>query len=183
MSGKLTPGRQPTPQNACKKIPRGSVALLLGNSGAAYTNSFPHSVIEAGNEKILVIDRKNNRITISAGIYSRDNRIIAELKDNQFYINPNNYFRIERPDNHSLIVYDQEGNQAINVNFLNPSAIELSGKFYLPNQSPISIQEDSLIFMNNKFSQYCFGGRAVTISLPLIPLQMQVSPPETSSHQ
>ena len=137
---------------------------FFGNS-VAYTSSFPHTVIEVGNQKLLVINKKGNRITISAKFFSQDNRIVGELKDNQFYINPNNYFRIERPNEHSLIVHDQEGNQAINVEFLNSSAIRLLGRFYLPNRPPIIIDEEWQTFGGIKMSGNCFGESRVDIHL------------------
>ena len=164
MSGELIPANKPTPPNACGTIPPNAIALLLGNSGA-YNSSFPHTVIEVGNEPLLIINKKGNRIAISAKFFSRDNRIVGELKDNQFYINPNNYFRIERPDEHSLIVYDQEGNKVINVEFLNSSAIRLLGRFYLPNRPPIIIEEDFLTLGGGKMSRFCFGESRVDIHL------------------
>jgi len=164
ISGKLTPGSKPMPRNICPTIPAKAIALFLGNS-VAYSSSFPHTVIEVGNEKLLVINRKNNKITISGKFFSRDNRIVGELKDNQFYVNPNNYFRIERPNGHSLIVYDQEGNQAINVDFLNLSAIKLLGRFYLPNRPPIIIDEDRQTIGGLKMSNNCFGESKVDIHL------------------
>lgn len=163
-SGKLTPDKKPLPPNACTTVPPNAIALFLGNS-VAYTSSFPHSVIEVGNEKLLTINKKGTKIIISARFFSRDNRIVGELKDNQFYINPNNYFRIEKPNEHSLIVYDQEGNQAINVEFLNPSAIKLLGRFYLPKRSPIIIEEELLTLGSNKISKFCFGNSHVDIKI------------------
>jgi len=164
MSAELIPANKPTPPNACGTIPPKAIALLLGSS-AAYNSSFPHTVIEVSNQPLLIINKKGDRITISAKFFSRDNRIVGELKDNQFYINPNNYFRIERPDEHSLIVYDQENNRTIDVEFLNPSAIRLLGRFYLPDRPPIIIEEDSLILGGLKMSRHCFGENRVDIGL------------------
>jgi len=164
MSGELIPASKPTPPNTCGTIPPNAIALFFGNS-VAYTSSFPHPVIEVGNQKLLVINKKGNRITISAKFFNRDNRIVGELKDNRFYINPNNYFRIERPNEHSLIVYDQEDNQAINVEFLNPSTIRLLGRFYLPNRRPIIIDEERQTFGGTEMSGNCFGENRVDIHL------------------
>jgi len=164
MSGELIPANKPTPPNACGTIPPNALAILLGNS-AAFNSSFPHTVIEVGNQQLLIINKKGDRITISAKFFSRDNRIVGELKENQFYINPNNYFRIERPNEHSLIVYDQEGNKTINLEFLNPSAIRLLGRFYLPNRPPIIIEEDFQTFGGVKMSRVCFGENRVDIHL------------------
>ncbi len=111
LSGFLTPDNKPTP-----KIPKGvsipsnAIAVFLGNS-VAYNSSFPHTIIEVGNEPLLVVNKQGNNITISARFFSVDGKIVAELKENQFHINPSNYYRIERPNEHALIIYDQQGNE------------------------------------------------------------------------
>lgn len=164
LSGLLIPDDKPTPRNTCGTIPANSLALFFGNS-IAYTSTFPHTVIEVGTEPLLVINRENGKVTVSAKIFSRDGRIVAELKENRFYVNPNNYFRIERPSSHALIVFDQEAKQALNVEYLNPSAIRILGTFYLPNRPPIIINEDWQAYGGLKMSGNCFGNNRVDIHL------------------
>jgi len=164
LSGLLIPDNKPTPPNACGTIPADSLALFFGNS-VAYTSTFPHTVIEVGSEPILVINRQHGKVAVSGKVFSRDGRIVAELKDNRFYVNPNNYFRVERPSSHSLIVYDQEARQALNVEYLNASAIKVLGRFYLPNRPPVLINEDSQVFGGISMSRNCFGNNGVDIHL------------------
>jgi len=164
-SGILTPDSKPMPENhACHKIPDKAIALFFGNS-VAYTSTFPHTIIEVGGQPLLSIDKKNENITISAKFFSSNNRIVAELKENEFYINPNNYFRIEKPNEHSLIVYDQQGDKILNVHFINSSAIKILGRFYLPNRSPIIIDEDIQSYGGLKMSGNCFGENGVDIGI------------------
>jgi len=93
-----------------------------------------------------------------------DGKIVAELKENQFHINPSNYYRIEKPNEHALVVYDAQGNEALNVYFLNPAAIKLTGRFYFPKRQPIIITEDWLMLGNsNKLSSFSFGEGNVDI--------------------
>ncbi len=164
LSGLLIPDNRPTPPNTCRTIPADSLALFFGNS-VAYTNTFPHTVIEVGTEPILVINKQDGKVTVSARVFSRDGRIVAELKENRFYVNPNNYFRIEKPSSHALIVYDQEAKQALTVEYLNPSAIKILGTFYLPNRPPIIINEDWQTFAGGRISHFCFGNNRVDIHL------------------
>ena len=95
-SGVLVPGNESTPSNPCNNIPSNAIILLFGNS-AAYTTKFPHTVIQVGKQNLLTIDKQDEKITISAKFFSKDGRIVAELERNKFYINPNNYFRKDRP--------------------------------------------------------------------------------------
>jgi hypothetical protein len=162
-SGLLLPGTKRLSEGRAQ-IPEGAIALLLGNS-LAYTTSFPHTVIEIGGVPALVIDKNKAGIAIFAKLFSEDGRIIAELKDNQFYVNPNNYFRIERPNDHDLIVYDQRGQQVLNVEFLNPSAIKLLGKFYFPPRPPIIIEEEWMSYGGISTSNNTFGENRVDIGI------------------
>lgn len=164
LSGILIPDNKPTPDNPCGDIPSNAIALFLGNS-VAYTSKFPHTVIEVVDQDLLVIDKQEEKIMISAKFFSRDGKIVAELKENKFYINPNNYFRLERPDDHNLIVYDQEAQEVLNVKFINPSTIKLLGIFYFPNRSPIIIREDVQIFGGLRMSNCGFGENKVDIHL------------------
>lgn len=162
-SGFLLPGSTRLPEGRAQ-IPEGAIAIFLGNS-LAYTTSFPHTVIEVGGVPVLVIDKSKEGIAIFAKLFSEDGRIVAELKDNQFYVNPNNYFRIERPNDHALIVYDQRGQQALNVEFLNPFAIKLLGKFYFPHRQPIIIEEEWMSYGGIRMSNNIFGGNRVDIGI------------------
>ena len=114
----------------------------------------------------MVIDKSKAGIAIFAKLFSEDGRIVAEMKDNQFHVNPNNYFRIERPSSYCLIVYDQKGQQALNVEFLNPFTIKLLGKFYFPSRSPIIIEEEWMSYGGMRMSNSTFGENRVDIGIP-----------------
>jgi hypothetical protein len=145
LSGVILPGNKPTPHvSPCiPDIPKGSIILIYGDS-VSYTNDFPHTVIQSGDQPLLVIGEKNGGATISGRFFSADSKIVAEIKDNHFFVNPNNYFRIERPNKHVLIVYDQQGHQALNVEYLNPSTIKLLGRFNFPDSPPVIISEKGI---------------------------------------
>ena len=52
--------------------------------------------------------------------------MIAEIVDNRFYINPNNFFRIEKPDSHSLLVYDLNNKKVIDIRYINSHTVRVS---------------------------------------------------------
>ena len=157
-SGELIPGSKPTPHELpCIADASPTDLILLYGNCASYTDKFPHTVIRVKDQALLAVGKKDNGITISGRFFSRDNRIVAELKDNRFFVNPNNYFRVERPNKHSLIVYDQQGNQALNVEYLNKSAIKILGRFYFPDRPPIIIDENGTKFGGGLISRMCAG--------------------------
>jgi len=161
--GVLQPNSKPTPNNPCSKyVPSNAIVLLLGNKFAAYTTTFPHTVIQFKNNPLLIINKIGNNITLSASVSSADGHIVAEIRDNNFNINPNNYFRIDRPDYHTLIVYDQENNQLLNVEYINSKSIKFFGKFNIPNHSPIIINEDG-VWISSNYISGCYGENNIDI--------------------
>ena len=103
--GFLLPAAEPMPPNPCGEIPGTALAIFLGRS-AAYSSASPHVVIRIRGEEVLSFERAHGEIAINARVFSRNGRIVAEIRRNEFFINPNNYFRRERPDSPSLIVFD-----------------------------------------------------------------------------
>src|SRR5581483_2676063 len=158
-AGLLLPDNRPTPDNPCHEIPNDAVAILLGRS-AAYASVFPHTVLRIRGDDVLTMNRLGNQMAISAKVFSTDGRIIAEIRDNEFSINPNNYFRKERPNRHTLRVFDQQNRKVLDVDFINPRAIRFSGIFNYPNR-PFVISETEGIGANT----ICFGNNRNDINL------------------
>lgn len=162
-SGVLRPANDPTPPNACGEVPKEALLLVLGTSGA-WSKEFPHTVLRVAGQDLLWIDRKKGGITVSAKIFSSDSKIVAELEDNEFHLNPGNHFRRKRPDRHTLIVYDQHGRQVLYVRHINPTAIKLLGVFHGPSGVTVKIEEERLLLpRGNVFKGYCFGANKVSI--------------------
>jgi hypothetical protein len=162
-SGLLSPADDPTPDNACRNIRKSADAMLilLGNS-ASLNPWFPHSVITAKGEDILTLNKKDNEIAVSVKIFGRDGRIVAEIRDNEFSINPNNYFRKERPDKSTLIVYDQEDRKVLDVRFLNPSTVRFLGVLNYPrSMGPLVISQTEGFFAN----EVCMAYNAVDFNI------------------
>jgi hypothetical protein len=145
-SGLLVPADEPTPPNPCGNIPTDALLVLLGNSGSWGTR-FPQTIIMINDEPMLTMDQIAGRIAISGKFFSKDGRIVAELRNNEFSINPNNYFRKKRPDTHSLIVWDQQNVEVLNVRFINPHTIKFLGVIRTP-KTEIVISGKSGLFAN-----------------------------------
>jgi hypothetical protein len=154
--GILTPDNKPTPTPAVGKIPANGIALYFGNS-VTYTTHFPQAAIRLDNIPLIIIDKNKDRITISGNFYSKDRKIVAELKNNKFIVNPQNYFKVERPNFHQLIVYDQYNNKILDVEIINQSVIKILGTYYLPNPHlpPIVIDNNYLQYGNTKINSCC----------------------------
>lgn len=158
-SGLLVPGAAATPVNPCKDIPTDAMTILLGRS-ASYTSNFPHTVLRIKGQDVLIMDSEDGKIAISAMVFSSDGRIVAEITRNEFHINPNNYFRKERPRPQTLRVFDQQNRKVLDVDFLNPRAIRFSGVFSHPD-SPIVISDGAGLFRNT----ICFGNNQTDVNI------------------
>jgi hypothetical protein len=161
--GVLLPANDPSPLSPCGKIPSDAITLFLGNS-AVFNNVFPHTVLMVHGESILSIGKIGPGMTVSAKVFSADGRIIAAIVDNEFFINPNNFFRRERPDKSTLVVFDQGDREVLRVRYLNPSAIKILGIFNFPEIAPIVIKENQQV-IGDRFSAFCFGNNRVDFGL------------------
>ena len=104
-SGRLRPARDadpPVPPDCHKNSPD-SFAVFYGGA-VAYTAQGDITIIEVASQPLLSVNRTPEGLSISARIYSQDGRIVAEIVDNKFTINQNNYFKRECPDKSTLIV-------------------------------------------------------------------------------
>jgi len=146
ISGLLSPADEPTPQNTCRQVPNGAMLVLLGNS-ASYGSHFPQTIIKIGDDRMLTLDKVEGKIAISVKLFSRDGRIVAEIDRNMFRINPNNYFRKELPDEHSLVIFDQEDVKVLDVRFVNPTTVRFLGVIRHP-RSTVEISPTRGLFAN-----------------------------------
>ncbi len=154
--GFLLPANDPMPENPCGQFPASALALYLGNS-VAYATSFPYTVLRVDRHDRFSIDRTTDGVSVSLDVFSDDGKIVAEISKNEFTINPNNFFKRERPDKHTLIVYDQKKQKVLSIRYLNQSAVKILGIFYYPNRPPIVIEEQRQRIEGNNFSGFCLG--------------------------
>ncbi len=142
-NGSLVPASDPTPTNACSDSPvlkQNDYTILFG-SDAAIFRKFPHTVIAVHRTVSLLwftLD-KDGGIEVNADIHSPDMRLVAKLRNNHFEINPNEIFTKERPDFSTLRITDSYGNAVLNVRFMNPHTLSVTGVLFYPGVPPIVI--------------------------------------------
>ena len=155
--GALFPANDPSPrppQNCSPPLNKDTLLFYFGNS-LAWAEGFPRTVLRIKNDDIVTINKGSSGIQISAKIFSEDFRIIAKIVDNEFFLNPNNSFRRERPDRHTLVVYDQKDRMALYVRYLNSFAVKLLGAFYSQGMPPVVIREETFQAFTHEISASC----------------------------
>jgi len=123
-------------------IPSGAVALYLGNR-VSVINKFPHVVFRARGEDVFVIERDASGLLVSLRVFDDRGNIVARLARNQFAA-MNSASHVKRPSPSSLSVFDDRDAKVLDVQFLNPQAIKITGFLRYPGVDPIVITEKYL---------------------------------------
>lgn len=151
--GVLVPSNLPTPPLPHGvTIPDDGVAALYG-SNVSVNTTFPHTILEMRGEPMIVIDRDlstKNLVVTALKIFDDRDDVIASIDPDGFWVQ--NAVRKKRPDEHTLIVYDHNGQQVLKIQFLNPQVISIEGIFRSPKTKPqfIIITEKEMIIMPNR---------------------------------
>jgi hypothetical protein len=156
--GALTPAKLPTPPTPCRGEQPSADALLLffGNS-LTYSTASTFRALKIADENMLSVERTPEGIFLTATIYGEDGRIIGQVVSNELYVN-NNPYRMKRHDSHSLTVYDPQGKVVLDVKYLNPSTLKVTGVFRSPRGSPVIVEEEQIILAANDSRRgVCFG--------------------------
>jgi hypothetical protein len=117
-------------------------------------------VIRIGNHDILSLERgADGKVSVSAAIFDQDG-ILLEIRHGRFKVYRGDAIKHERPDSHTLVVYDKWNVERARVTYLNQNAINITGTFFYPGHAPIVADGTSLTLGNNaKLSGGgCFGG-------------------------
>ena len=141
-SAPLVAATLPPPVSSNCPIPKGAVALYLGNITSVVT-AFPHVVFKARGDDVLVIDRDSSGLLVTFAVFDDGGNLVARLDNNRF-IARNPASRVERPNTSNLLVFDAQDNEVLGVQFLNPQAVRITGILRYPQVDPIVIREKYL---------------------------------------
>lgn len=162
LKGLLVPGDRPNLPlpSSCSRIqplPPNALRIYLG--GNAEISTAEHvTVLNVRGIEVLALRRTSNGLAINAKTFSEDGKIVAEIIDNQFYVNPNNFFRMDKPDSHSLVVYDGRDRKVLDIKYLNPHSVSILGIFRVPGALPLTIGETELSLGGSISTGSCFSG-------------------------
>lgn len=156
-SGTLIPANEPDPPHNCD-IPAMAIRVFFGSNVGWFDHYERQDIIAIKHEPLLSLTVKDGKGYIFAKIYSEDGRIIAEIRDNEFKINPNNIFKIERPDDHEIQVFDQYNRMNLKVRFINKKSFLVEGIFIYPGNVLIIVMRNKIIAKNRPtYIRLCMG--------------------------
>lgn len=129
----------PIPVSSNCPIPSGAVALYLGNR-VSVVSEFPHLIFSVRGDDVFVVDRESEGVVISFQVYDDSGNLVARLERNVLTaIAP--VAHVQRPTSSNLMVFDDRNSEVLDVQFLNPQAIKVTGIFRYPGVEPIVIGE------------------------------------------
>ncbi|HXH86771.1 MAG TPA: hypothetical protein VNI35_08075, partial [Nitrospira sp.] len=162
--GPLYPASEAIPQTPCPNIPKEALIFVSGSS-ASYTTTSNHTFLRVAGENLLSFSRKDDGISVSGRLYSSDRKIVAQIIENEFRLNLSNYFRQERPDQHTLAVFDQENQRVLYIRYINASAIKILGTFHTARGIVQIGEEEVLLPHGDRRKRFCFGNAKVGIQI------------------
>jgi hypothetical protein len=138
MTGVLKPERKIILSAQYKVFP----LLELGDSGSVFGFTGPKDqpFMSFARDTALTITKDEKGIKVSTRIKDKDGKIIAELIDNEWKLNPNNLWDRNYSQN-ALEVKDAEGDIVLQVRLLD-DRVQLQAKFYNSSGRGIAIGKD-----------------------------------------
>ena len=177
--GKLTPGSGKTPDlpirdfskypgspeylaGLAKKLapPDSAMLVFLGNSVMWGSNGkFPKVAIEQNGESMLSFDQDETGILVSAKFFNKDGKAICQMKNNAFETAGTNLVWGLKPNNppNRLTVIDDELREVLDIEFINPHAIQILGDYYLRNGCPVIITPQAQLLGKDLFAGHMSG--------------------------
>lgn len=177
LHGLLIPANLPSPPDICealeahfaqragraaRQIPKDAMRIFFGPS-EAYSTSQRLVVWKIANHDILVLQKTEKGISVSAELRGPDGQLIAEIVDNDFFINLRDSFRIQGAGTPFLKVSNDKGERILEIDFINSNVIKILGTFFGPNGEKIALSESEAAFSSpsgTSFSSHgdCLGG-------------------------
>jgi hypothetical protein len=158
ISTKLMAGNMPTPALPTQaRVPQGALLIFLG-SNIAWAPRMPHTVVEMGSDKMLVIDKdkSSNKLVVTVlRIFDAGNNIIARIDDDGFWVA--NSTRMKRVDPSTLVVFDHGDMEVLRITFLNPGALSITGVFRHVRLRTVSITPEFLDIGGMRIMQSSLG--------------------------
>jgi hypothetical protein len=139
------------------RVPQDAWLVFLGST-IAWTTRMPHTIVEMGPDKMLVIDKdkSGDKLVLSAlKIFDDSNNAIARIDEHGVWMA--NSTRIKKLDASTLVVFDRGNIEVLRIAFLNPKALSITGIFRHAGVRTVSITSEYLDIGRMRIMQGTFG--------------------------
>lgn len=149
--GWLQPASEPSPPNACDKMPLGddAITVIVGSSAYKVNTNFlnqardkriPLVPLAISSCPALSVNIGPNGARVNSTMYGADGSLLGQITDNGYDIPKSDALVVEHTgDLSTLIVHNLAGEELLYVRYLNPHTIRLRGKFSCPAKPGVSV--------------------------------------------
>jgi hypothetical protein len=165
--GLLSPQNRNLPQSTIELLTRahqstnGTFAILGGFVvRLRYPMAVPLIQFENTNGQrtdLLTLFSTGSKAYISGDFFDKNGDLVATIRTNRFIINRNRYF-CKRCAGGVFTIQDNQGEELLNLEFLNSNAFEITGKFRFPNGKELLVTKtnstiDTMTFADELLSE------------------------------
>ncbi len=136
----LTPDSKAAPPRLCQ----GGLNLIAG--GNAYGGwKFPFAGIEVNHSPILLLETDHTGgVLVTFDVRNREGKMLARVKKNVITEYPLHAYT-SRKDLHSLTVEDEDGNLALDIDYVNQHVIAIKGQLYLGPNTLLKMYDNAVM--------------------------------------
>ena len=140
---------------------------FLGSNAVLLITRAHMTIMQSGGEDLMSVSKETNGLAVSLQVFGQDRTVIAELRKNTFTINPDHGVRRDPADAHHLVVYDKFHHEVLNLSYLNPSTVKISGEFYTPSGTKVLVSDKDMRVGANTppYASRCFADSDVVLQL------------------
>ena len=139
----LIAANEKAPANGCDEqggLLRGDHLLMIfGSDGVVGRGDGPFTPISAGSCPALTFRRKNGGLLIDSFGYDSDNNVIYRIRQNVFEQVLRGFLREVHPDESSLKIVDELGQETLAIQYLNRDTVKISGTFRCGDTRPVIV--------------------------------------------
>ncbi len=101
-------------------------SLYLGSFICHLTHAKEVVVLKVKGQELIRLNLTPEGAYVSATIIREDGRVVAQIRENEYAVNPNTHFESPiRVDKSTIRVRDRNGEQALYARFLNERAFQI----------------------------------------------------------
>jgi hypothetical protein len=144
--GRLQPGNEPTPPNACSGSPGAEPMKVLIGGNAFVKDGFGKlTALKVGTCEALSMERTPQGISVNADLYHQSGQFAARIRNNEITaLNGETFTTRLTRDSNTLTVKDSRGVELLYVRYINPLTLRMRGIFGCPGHQPVPVNDNGI---------------------------------------
>jgi hypothetical protein len=164
IGGTLQAGNMPTPPNGCDHapfpVPPNALKVLVGTNAFVHAGNGRFRAIQVAQCPVVSMERTDKGISVSAILYDSKGRLIAKITRDRIDAISGGDVTVSRDGDLSRLIVRRGDSTLLAVRYLNPTTVEVAGKFGCPGHAPVEIQPNRPI-LGAALSNSCMGATAI----------------------